>query len=640
MTLLHRTLDAAPVASLADYLDSGGGEALANSRALSGEQIIEIVSAAGLRGRGGGGFPAAVKLTTVAASRSPEVATTTVVNAAEGEPGTFKDRAIIRTNPYRVIEGALVAARAVGSSAIKIGTKASFAREVQRLRRAIDECTAAGWFDEISIDIVLGPKSYLFGEETALLEVIERRQPFPRVTPPFRRGIEEHDTRSAGGVGLAAVGGSEEPPALVENVESLANMALILDKGVDWFREVGTEKSPGTVVCTVTGATRRQGVGEIALGTTLREAIHLIGWGPRPGHGIGLVLSGTASAMITPELLDTPLTYEDMSAAGTGLGSAGFWVFDEETDPVAVAQGVSRFLAVESCGQCEHCKNDGLALSSLLDTLRTAEMTDRQMDDLIRRVDTVPIGARCNLARQQAEVVGSLLAQFPAAVQAHARGTAKPAESVYIAPLADITAGRSILDADQSLKQPDWSMNPTDSGTPPAALLGDTPVYIEPHEVAQRWPEWDDSPSEDLHPLALLDEAHELLDRLVSDAFHAEPAARDDAISKMAHIMRLHLDVVQRVLYPMADRYGGAAGEDFADDAETQEAELLRALRDVERATDDDSRAAALHELGDALVGHVTREEAIVAILRETMDPDERATLAEGLAVARSTSTT
>ena len=636
MTLLVRSLDATSLPSIFAYERIGGGIGVQRARRMSPEEIIAMISDAGLRGRGGAGFPTAVKLRTVAESRSELVGTTVVVNAAEGEPGTFKDRALLRTNPYRVLEGAVIAALAVGATDIKVGIKATFEREISRLERAIDEATAAGWFEGVTIDLVRGPSSYLFGEETGMLEVIEGRQPFPRVTPPFRRGIEAQDTRSAGGVDLAAAGGSDEPPALVDNVETLANVALVMANGPDWFREVGTESSPGTIVCTVSGATRRQGVGEIPMGTTLRDAIRLIGWGAQPGREVGIVVSGTANALIPSSMLDTPLTYEAMRDAGTGLGSAGFIVFDETTDPVAIAQGISRFLAVESCGQCEPCKRDGAVLSDYLALLARSDITEQQMRDLRRRTETVTIGARCNLAFQQAEVVGSLLELFGGSVRDHAAGGAGAAEPIVIAPIANMFGGRAVLDLDQVRKQPDWSTNQQDSGTAPAARLGNTPVHVSSHPTEQRWPEWNATPLED-HPLAMLDEAHEMLDRLLGETFHAEESDRDEALGKLGHVVRIHVDVTRRILYPMARRFGGEAGESLADAAELQEESLLAVLARLERA-DVDRWSDSVGDLAVELQEHADCEEALVNVLRESMDPDERSVLADGLADARSTS--
>lgn len=437
-----------------------------------------------------------------------------VVNAAEGEPGTFKDRALLRANPYRLLEGAVIAALAVHADTIRIGIKASFGREIQRLGRAMDEAAAEGWFDGLDVGLVMGPSSHLFGEETALLEVVEGRQPFPRIAPPFRRGVDEDEgTRSAAAVDFATPGGTGEAPAPVNNVETLANVPLIVMNGADWFREVGTEESPGTIICTITGATRREGVAEITLGTTLREAIDLIGWGPADKKRIGNVLSGTANPLLPAELLDTPLTYEAMSAVGGGLGAAGFIVFDDATDPVAIARGVSRFLAVESCGQCEHCKQDGLEIAALLGEAQASTITEAQLIELERRVDSVAIGARCNLARQQEAVVGSLLRLYDQVVVGHVvSGTAavvRPSpDTIPIVPIDTIAGGVAVLDTDQLAKQPDWSYDEVDSGTTPAELLADTPVHITTAGRTRRVPSFKPVTGDGrIHAMELIDMA-------------------------------------------------------------------------------------------------------------------------------------
>lgn len=468
--MVSRVLDQRPVDSLSEYIEMGGGIAALSARQASAAQVIELVRTSGLRGRGGAGFPTGTKWDTVAASRGNE-ATAVVVNAAEGEPGTFKDRALLRTNPYRVIEGAIVAASTMQTDQVFIGIKASFGREIDRLSVAIGEMRNAGWLDDVRIDLVLGPSSYLFGEETGMLEVIGGRQPFPRVTPPYRRGLQDDDTRSVVGAHLASVGASSGAHGLVDNVETLANVPLIIERGAAWFRQEGTEGSPGRIVCTVSGATRRSGVGEVAMGMTLREAIDLVGWGPRRGRSVQVVLAGTANALIPAGLLDTPLTYEAMGDAGSGLGSAGFIVFDDTADPVAVAAGVARFLAVESCGQCEPCKTDGLAIAEQLRSMRDDPTAD--LDDLRTRIGTVTTGARCNLAQQQASVAASLLDLFPPSPSSRlGRDSSIPAEPEIIAPLADLVGGRAVLDPRQRAKQPDWSYDRVDSGAAPAALLG------------------------------------------------------------------------------------------------------------------------------------------------------------------------
>lgn len=660
-----RVLDRRTVGSLSDYIDSGGGAAIDSALQTSSAEIIELLRSSGLRGRGGAGFPTGMKWQAVAEMEPSGDAATVVVNAAEGEPGTFKDRALLRTNPYRVLEGAIVAALTMQTTKVRIGIKASFGREIQRLRRAISEMWEAGWLQDLDVDLVLGPSSYLFGEETGLLEVVEGRQPFPRVTPPYRRGLQEDDTRSVVGVELATGEGTSGPPALVNNVETLANVALILERGPGWFRELGTEESPGTIVCTVSGATQRSGVGEVPMGSTLREVIDLIGWGPNPGSDIRVVLAGTANALIPAELLDTPLTYEAMRDVGSGVGSAGFIVFDEHTDPVAIAAGVARFLAVESCGQCERCKADGLFIAEQLRSSLRDDARHVDLDKLRDRIDTVTIGARCNLAQQQATVAASLLDLFPDSVTEPRGPLSESVEPVGIAPIAELIGGRAVLDASQFTKQPDWSYDHIDSGTAPAARLGDTPVHIADSSGLRQWPEWSPSMTTD-HPLELVDDAHADIEALIDAAVavahdghdghtrgavvtesptgQVTPTGQDahdghelveDRVDDVVLAVRTHIDVTQRVLYPMLRRVGNDEGERLADAAEAQERTLSRIVDGIDRS--DPERG--LQEIGAEMHAHADLEDEILEVLRDHLDPFERASLADGLAAARATST-
>ncbi len=462
---------------------AGAGDGLTDARAVDGGTIVDLVAAAGLRGRGGAGFPVARKWQTIISNTSPVMRPTVVVNAAEGEPGCLKDREILRRDPYRVLEGALIAAHAVGADSVIIATKAAFTGVVRRLEAAIAEIDADGWTASVPVSVVTGPEEYLFGEETALLEVIDGRPPFPRIAPPYREGVDElfehaddvdTGSRSAAHVEMAGPGAdSIAPPTLAGNVETYANLPAIVRFGADWFRELGTDESPGTVVCTVSGDTVRAGVAEVELGTPLREVIERIGGGPRPGHEIVAVMSGVANPLLPAAALDTPVTYDDLRAAGGGLGAAGFIVFDDSTDLIAVAAGVARFLAVESCGQCRHCKDDGLVLADLLAKLAASDATERDVDEIGRHLDLVAEGARCNLATQQQVVVGSVLQNFPAAVSAHVGADGNGTEPVFIAELAEIVDGRAVLQESQRTKQPDWTHDPVDSGQWPADRLDD-----------------------------------------------------------------------------------------------------------------------------------------------------------------------
>ncbi len=470
-------------AAIADAVAAGAGEALRAARGVEPGALIDLIEAAGLRGRGGAGFPVARKWRTVAANCTPLLPATVVVNAAEGEPGAFKDRSILRRDPYCVIEGALIAARAVGADSVIIATKASFTREVERLRAAIAEADAAGWTDGLPVALFTGPGEYLYGEETALLEVIDGRPPFPRIAPPYREGVDEvfddaagADSASSSAAGVEMAGPTSEsvaPPTLAGNAETFANVPGIVRQGADWFREVGTPDSPGTVVCTVSGATARHGVGEVELGTPLRDVIDTLGGGARPGHEIVAVMSGVANPLLPAGALDTPVSYEAMRAAGSGLGAAGFIVFDDDDDLVGVAAGVAHFLAVESCGQCAHCKEDGLALAELLGRLAASEATEHDTEEIETHLDAVAEGARCNLATQQQLVVGSVLRLFPDAVRAHAERAVAGVDPYPIAPIADLVDSRAVLDPEQATRQPDWSHDAVDSGQWPADRFDD-----------------------------------------------------------------------------------------------------------------------------------------------------------------------
>jgi hypothetical protein len=316
-----------------------------------------------------------------------------------------------------------------------------------------------------------------------MLETIDGRYPFPRIAPPYRRGVREvvesaadvgTDSGLSAHVEMAGPGAdTEAPPALVDNVETLANVARILARGAEWFRTEGTPESPGTIVCTVTGSTVHSGVGEVIMGTPLREVIAAIGGGARPGREIRAVLPGVSSPFITGPALDTPVSYEALAAIGSGLGSGGFVVYDDSDDLVAVAAGVSRFLAVESCGQCTPCKLDGLRIAELLAATTRGEAAPNDIDELRSRIAKVADGARCSLATQQQVVAASLLEQFPADVAAHLDQTARSAAPVPVAELVDISNGVARIDERHAAKQPDWTYDPVDSGKLPAARLGE-----------------------------------------------------------------------------------------------------------------------------------------------------------------------
>jgi NADH-quinone oxidoreductase subunit F len=339
---------------------------------------------------------------------------------------------------------------------------------------------AAGWTDGVRVDVFEGPDEYLYGEETALLEVLDGRHPFPRIAPPFRRGADEvvidldeltSESSLPNRVEMAGPTHTDAPPALVDNVETLANIPGIIGRGATWFREVGTERSPGTIVCTVSGSTA-PGVGEYAMGTPIREVIDDLG-GEGASRRVKAVLPGVSSGVLLAHRLDTPLTYEDMAAADSGLGSAGFIVVDDSVDAVSFAAGVSRFLAVESCGQCTPCKDDGLAIAALLDRMCGPDADAHDYDELVDRIGTVADGARCSLGRQHETVIGSVVRRFDRELRARVERAADPVEPMLVAELLSIDGDVAVWDQHHREKQPDWTFDETDSGKWPANRFAD-----------------------------------------------------------------------------------------------------------------------------------------------------------------------
>jgi NADH-quinone oxidoreductase subunit F len=475
MASSQRVLAAQPVRNIDDYQGVRGGGGLEAAVRLGPEAVIEELLASGLRGRGGAGFPTGRKWAAVAQNLAPVEPATVVVNAAEGEPGSFKDRAIVRADPYRVLEGALIAAFAVAADTVIVAVKETFSLEASRLRRAIGEIHSAGWATDVELSVFEGPSEYLYGEETALLEAIDGRGPFPRVSPPYRHGAEEFGAEpaaSAARVEMAAPAElTDAPPTLVNNVETLANVPSIIAEGAEWFRSIGTDDSPGTIVCTVTGRTPRHGVAEVPMGTPLREIIDTIGGGAIPEHQLVAAMSGVANPLVPVDRFDTPVSYEAMQAIDTGVGTGGFIVFDDTTDFAAVAAGVSRFLAIESCGQCVPCKQDGLELATRLERMCGDEANELDVVEIDKRLGTVADSARCNLARQHQLVVQSIRRQFPDETQAHVTADAQAVAPEVVAPILDIEDGQALLDEKQLQKQPDWTFADADSGKWPATRL-------------------------------------------------------------------------------------------------------------------------------------------------------------------------
>ncbi len=430
-------LPRSPIENIAMYLASGGGSGLQAALELGPEATIEVVTKAGLRGRGGAGFATGRKWASVRNTGSGS--RFVVVNAAEGEPATFKDRTLVRRDPYRVIEGAAIAAFAVGAGTIFVATKRSYGREVDALRRAAVELTGTGLLQELDVIIVEGPDAYLYGEEKALLEVIEGRDPLPRMLPPYELGLFSSDSPVGWEAGVGPVSGhGKSNPTVVNNAETLACAAHILANGADWFRSMGTASSPGTLIVTVVGDVKRPGVHEVEMGTPFSEVLAACG-GPHAGRVFKAALSGVSNPVLVAEAFDTPLTYEDFAAQGSGLGAAGFVVFDDLVDMTAVAHAVSSFLAKESCGQCPPCKQGSIAITEHLAEICEGRADDRVLGAIGALLASVTNANRCFLGSEEQIVVSSILRSFPEDIAAHLEHRPTSTRTIQLPIIEDIT---------------------------------------------------------------------------------------------------------------------------------------------------------------------------------------------------------
>ncbi len=452
-----------PFDSLADYVAAGGGLALANARTRGADWVLDELDHANLRGRGGAGFPAARKWRSVIAGGAALGDRYVVANGAEGEPGTFKDRALMRANPYQVIEGLGVAAQVVGAREAFIAVKASFVTEIAALERALHEMADAGLLPDAPFTLVGGPEEYLFGEEKALLEVIEGNDPTPRWLPPYVHGLFATTPQEGWSAG---VGPADDPnivgsnPTLVSNVETLADVTLIVTRGADWFGSIGTAETTGPLICTVVGDVVHAGVGVVEPGAELGEVLERVGGGVRPRHAVKAVLSGVSNPVLTAAALTAPVSYEGLAAAGGGLGSAGFVVYDDTVSMLAVARMVSRFLYVESCGQCRACKQGCGEVTRHLEVIAAGDGSMTDVDVIARRLRNVTDQNRCYLGEEEQRVISSLLREFPEDFVTEIEREETVA-AVPVPKIVDLRDGTATFDASAMRKLPDWTYTET-----------------------------------------------------------------------------------------------------------------------------------------------------------------------------------
>ncbi|MCX5042860.1 NADH-quinone oxidoreductase subunit NuoF [Aldersonia sp. NBC_00410] len=363
--------------TLETYRRHDGYAGLTAAMRMSPDEVITLVKDAGLRGRGGAGFPTGMKWGFIPqeSNGAPVKPHYLVVNADESEPGTCKDMPLMLATPHALVEGVIIAAYAIRSSRAFIYVRGEVVSVLRRLHTAVAEAYAAGYLGRdilgsgFDLDLVVhaGAGAYICGEETALLDSLEGRRGQPRLRPPF-----------------PAVAGLYACPTVVNNVESIASVPSILRNGVDWFRSMGTEKSPGFTLYSLSGHVTRPGQYEAALGVTLRELLGYAG-GVRAGHELKFWTPGGSSTPIfTAEHLDVALDYEGVGAAGSMLGTKALQIFDETTCVVRAVLRWTEFYAHESCGKCTPCREGTYWLVQIL---RNIEAGSGQAEDLDRLLD-------------------------------------------------------------------------------------------------------------------------------------------------------------------------------------------------------------------------------------------------------------
>jgi bidirectional [NiFe] hydrogenase diaphorase subunit len=396
-----------------DYIASEGYSALVNAIAeMTPREAIEEIIRSGLRGRGGAGYPTGLKWSTIA--KTGEQEKYVICNADEGDPGAFMDRAVLESDPHRVLEGMAIAAFAVGAQKGFIYVRAEYPLAVKHLKTAIKQAERLGLLGNnicgsrfsFHVDIRLGAGAFVCGEETALIASIEGKRGTPRPRPPY-----------------PAEEGLWGCPTLINNVETFANIAPILRNGADWFAAIGTEKSKGTKVFALAGRVNNTGLIEVPMGITLREIIHEIGGGIPDGKRYKAVQTGGPSGGCIPEQhLDSPVDYESLKRIGSIMGSGGMIVMDETSCMVDVAKYFMEFCMSESCGKCVPCRTGTAQMHAILEKITSGEATAADLTLLEELCDLVMNTSLCGLGQSAPNPVLTTLRYFRDEYQSHIRG--------------------------------------------------------------------------------------------------------------------------------------------------------------------------------------------------------------------------
>lgn len=393
-----------------DYLALDGYKALEKVlTSMKPEEVVELIKKAGLRGRGGGGFPTGIKWESAAKSVSEEKYV--ICNADEGDPGAFMDRSVLEGDPHALLEAMIIAGYAIGSTVGYIYVRAEYPVAVQRLNTAIKQARDYGLLGEnilgtglkFNINLRLGAGAFVCGEETALMNSIEGKRGMPRPKPPF-----------------PSESGLWGKPSIINNVETFANVPQIILKGAEWFAGIGTQKSKGTKVFALGGKITNGGLVEVPMGITLREVIYDIGGGIPNGKKFKAVQTGGPSGgCITSENLDTQLDYDNLVALGSMMGSGGMIVLDEDNCMVDVARFYLDFIKDESCGKCTPCRIGTKRMLEILEKITSGRGTIEDLDKLETLGNQIKKVSLCGLGQSAPNPVLSTLKYFRDEYMAH-----------------------------------------------------------------------------------------------------------------------------------------------------------------------------------------------------------------------------
>ncbi len=418
--------------SIYEYIAIGGYEAFEKALFdMNQDEIISEVSKSILRGRGGGGFPTGKKWEQV--KRAQGEKKYVVCNGDEGDPGAFMDRSIMEGDPHRMIEGMMIAGRAVGAEEGYIYVRAEYPLAVRRLQRALDQANEIGLLGEnilgsgfnFTIHIAKGAGAFVCGEGSALTASIEGKRGFPRVKPPR---TTEH--------------GLFDSPTVLNNVETFATVSQIISKGADWYLTIGTATSPGTKAFALTGNITNTGLIEVPMGTTLRKIIFDIGGGMRgDGEFKAVQIGGPSGACLTKDQLDLPLDFDNLKKIGAMIGSGGLVVMDSHTCMVEVARFFMHFTQSESCGKCVPCREGTKRMLEVLERIVDGNGKEGDIELLEELSDTISHTALCGLGKSAPNPVVSTIRNFRDEYIAHVNEKKCPAgqcqklKKIYIDPL-------------------------------------------------------------------------------------------------------------------------------------------------------------------------------------------------------------